>query len=156
MTGQQSKPCQYKHRTAHLSLIVLAACLTTPVLAASPNTIPCDEADVATLEIPLLELSVRTLHHEISIAKIDDIAAATEKDAMPHEFLLKPQAQEAIRKAFVKNPKAEYTSRSTLDADAADEDDTPARESSGLNTRLPGVSDDHQSLYKKRMYRRDI
>jgi hypothetical protein len=83
--------------------------------------------------------------------------------------LLAPRAEEAIREAFKEVDSATLHSSDTDLSDAALTPPMAGAESkaetveaenkgvvSGMNTKLPGVSDDAMSRYKKQMFRRDI
>ncbi len=154
MANRHNTPYQLK--TVALSL--MAAIFCAPALAATSSRIPCNEVAVANLEIP-----VRSLVTQLTS---NDVPASSTS-------LLVPRAEAAIREAFkegdsaLESPATNLT-KATLAppmagteakpiATSGDDDDNssvgPVRE---MNARLPGVSDDTLSRYKKQMYRRDI
>jgi hypothetical protein len=82
---------------------------------------------------------------------------------------LAPRAEAAIRDAFEESDRFSIdspdvnASRAVLappmagmDSKADTTDDNGEEPVSGMNTKLPGVSDDLSSRYKKQMFRRDI
>ncbi len=123
-------PRRGKTFVASTALLAVAALFAIPALAASTIHGPGDEADKATLDVPVREL----------ISTIEDHGAITPAR------LLAPRAEAAIEEVFRTDSVTDLTKR-----DASRSEAEPAME-----TRLPGVSDDDQSQYKKQMYRRDI
>lgn len=170
MAVSQSKPSRNRIRAKSAALVLLAVSYATPMLAASPNALLCDETGEATLEFPFLELITKNVDHDISMTTLDEIAAAIEKKEMSPARLLAPQAEAAIRNAFsdeeanaTVRDAAQFTRVKILtpvaDSDekaGSDNDNTQQDTSNRLTTRLPGVSDDDLSRYRKQMYRRDI
>lgn len=130
MADRRPTPKRGKSFAADAAVLVVATLFALPAVAASTIHDPDDEADKATLDVPVHALVSKTQNH----------------DAIKPVRLLAPGAAAAIRKAFHTDSLIDFAKR---------EDDRPESQPA-LETRLPGVSDDDQSLYKKRMYRRDI
>ena len=170
MAPQQSKSNQRRNRVAKLALAAFAVCQCAPLLAATPNSILCDDTGEAALDFVFPELSTQVVDHDISMTTLDEIAAAAEKMEMSPARLLAPRAEAAIRNAFgfddefpSQHESADYDpQRSMLPIAGTDRPVNSERNESrtdkplGLTTRLPGISDDDLSRYKKQMYRRDI
>lgn len=77
-----------------------------------------------------------------------------------HEATLDTQNREAITPARLLAPRAkaaiEEAFRTDSLIDLTKHDENRSESELKMETRLPGVSADDQSLYKKQMYRRDI
>ena len=80
----------------------------------------------------------------LAASTLHDLADKATLDVPDH--LLAPGAAAAILEAFRTDPLTDMAKR---------EKDKPESEPV-METRLPGVSDEDQSRFKKRMYRRDI
>ncbi len=163
----------YKARTvvARAALFTAAAFLAVPALATVTDEIPCPYTAEATLDVPAANFVTTIVITESVSANISatrDIEIETVSVS-----LLAPRAEAAIREAFSVSSKEQpaLTTRVGLTEIAAtppmagtepqsklplkngDELPPPATD---MNTRLPGVSSDDLSRYKKQMYRRDI
>ena len=68
--------------------------------------------------------------------------------------LLAPRAAAAIREAFKLSHTPPMAGTDAKPESANDDESTVP--DSGMNTELPGVSDEDFARYKKQMYRRDI
>lgn len=148
MAATQSKPSPHTNRAPCAALVVIVAVYATPALTAHPKISHCEKNDEITFEVPLLELSAITVHHDISLTILDEIGAATDATSFSSEHLLAPRAEAAIRSAF----STKTSLRPVVEYDRKNEPVGP----SGFNTRVPGVADDELSRFRKQMYRRDI
>lgn len=159
MFDRRSKPIHQNTFTASAALIVLAGIFTAPALAATSTRIDCpEEATKATLDVPVHILTTELVSNNIptepsaddkTIAELDEIETASSNS------LLAPQAAAAIRDAF----KLSHTppmAGTAAKPEPATDDDKSTLPDSGMNTELPGVSDEDFLRYKKQMYRRDI
>lgn len=139
--------------------LVTAIIISAPSLAASDLHMPCrDNALVADLEVPVQTLVAQLVNNDIP---------------SPSASILAPLAEAAIREAFrdkdsaVEVPTTDLA-KSAVAAPMAGTESNPVGQSNDddssesvgptpdMNTRLPGVSDEALSRYKKQMYRRDI
>ena len=145
MARRRFAPNVCNSQSVNKTLLLLAACFALlPALAAKP------------------------------LATIDETAAAMEvNDSAPDRFLT-PQAEAAIRNAFrdeievaterrragladatpMPTPIPVVEKNARTDADEAVSNDS--KKATGMNTRLPGISDEDTVRYKKQMFRRDI
>jgi hypothetical protein len=159
MFDRRRKPKQQNTFAASAALVVLAGICAAPALAASSTRIDCpEEATKATLDVPAHILSTELVSNSIpaepnakdqTFAELDEIKTAAPKS------LLAPRAAAAIRDVF----KLSHTppmAGTDAKPEAATDDDTRTLPESGMNTGLPGVSDEDFSRHKKQMYRRDI
>lgn len=170
MADRHTLPKRQKTFAANAAFFVMAAIFAVPALAATSSRIPCSEADVATLNVPVNTLITTIVSHDFpAIATMDD-AARDEIETVSSASLLAPRAEAAIRDAFkeidsaaIEPSDAELAKavlrRSMAGTDSTVEttdDDDRQEPVSGMNTKLPGISDDASSRYKKQMFRRDI
>lgn len=138
--------------------------LAPPAIAATTAEIPCKQSTAPTLSVEFDELVSATVSHSAS-------ATAESSDAEHSQGFLKPRAKAAIRDAFEDSEAVSVSSANidlsdatlrspiagkSIDSDVTEDDDEDAGADSGMNTKLPGVSDDDSLRYKKQMYRRDI
>jgi hypothetical protein len=160
MADRQSTPKLRKKLAAKATIFALAAICAVPALAATSPRMPCSEAREATLDVPDNALITASVSHDTPIEEIE-VSSSTS--------MLAPRAEAAIRDAFdesdsaatvpaeielsiaVMIPPMAGTDSKTKPADENDE-----KSVSGMNTKLPGISDDAMLRYKKQMYRRDI
>jgi hypothetical protein len=155
---RNNKPKQQNTFAASALLVVLAGICTAPALAATSTRIDCpEEATRATLDVTSDILTAELVSHsnpaepnadEQAIANID--AGETASPAS----LLAPRAAAAIREAF-KLPHTPPMAGTDAKPESATDDESTVPDS-GMNTELPGVSDEDFARYKKQMYRRDI
>jgi hypothetical protein len=164
----------YKRNTVALStvFVVLAVIFSAPALASNISLIPCSKPASAALNVPTNVLAARVVNHDSPSSTIDNDTASVKVDVRSASGLLAPRAEAAIRHAFESSEMAVTDSSSAVPArllrtppmagtdsksepPAADEDSHTDQES-GMNTKLPGISDDDLVRYKKQMYRRDI
>ena len=154
---------------ASAALFVLAAIFAAPALAATSSRIPCSEAVEATLNVAVNTLITETVGHNSPAPSIIDETGLDESSVISSASLLAPRAEEAIREAFEEIDSAELGSSNTALPDAklrlpivgteskAESTQTDDKEVvSGMNTKLPGISDEDMTRYKKQMFRRDI
>jgi hypothetical protein len=168
MADRQSLPERQNPYVANAALAVIAAIFTVPALASTATQIPCPEVSEATLEVPAEALVAKVVSHNIPAS---EIISSEEIKVISSKSLLVPRAAAAARDAFEETDRADSDvvdatltnavltppmagtkskQDSVRDSDAGPESD------SGMNTKLPGISDDNSSRYKKQMYRRDI
>jgi hypothetical protein len=160
MADRRTQPRQQTSFAVTAAVFLATAIITSaPTLAASDRHMPCPaNTQVADLEVPVQALVAQLVNNDIP---------------SPAASILAPLAEAAIREAFkdtdgeVKLPTADLAkvtvaapmagteSTSVAPSNDADNDNIvgPAPD---INTRLPGVSDEALSRYKKQMYRRDI
>jgi len=159
MFDRRNKPKQQNTFAASAALIVLAGICTAPALAATSTQIDCpEEATRATLSVPAHSLTPELVSNSIPAAPTandERIAEIDEMETASSNSLLAPRAAAAIRDVF----KSSHTPP-MAGTDANPEPETDGDENtlpdSGMNTELPGVSDEDLLRYKKQMYRRDI
>jgi len=161
MADRHSTPKQHKTFAANAALFVVAAMFAAPALATTKSQVPCSDATAADLETPVQVLITEVVNHDIPVSSINTDTSTS---------ILAPRAEAAIRNAFEESDIAS-SDTSGLDltnallappmagtdtkTESTDDEKQPEPES-GMNTKLPGVSDDDSSRYKKQMYRRDI
>ena len=151
--------------------LVLAGILSAPALASTTTRFLCSEVTEATLHVSVAALAADVVSHNIPVAPRNADTAGVEIEKAATTSLLAPRAEAAIREAFRNNDEAAVESSKTAFSRAVltppmvgtdskiehqNDADNRARPDSGMNTRLPGVSNDAMLLYKKKMYRRDI
>ena len=159
MFGRRYKPNQRNTFAAGAAFFVMAGICTAPALAATSARIDCpEEATKATLDVPAHLLAADLVSRNVPAASIPDEKTTAEIDEIeiaPSSSLLAPQANAAIRNAFISShtPPMAGTDAKPVSASEDDESTVP---DSGMNTELPGVSDEDLLRYKKQMYRRDI
>ncbi len=158
MFDRRSKPKQQNTFAASATLIVLAGFCTAPALAATSARIGCpEEATKATLDVPVHILTTELVSHsDPAEPNADDeaIAEIVEIEIAASSSLLAPRAAAAIRDAFKMSHTPPMAGADAKPEPATDDEGTVP--DSGMNTELPGVSDEDFSRYKKQMYRRDI
>ena len=155
MFDRRSKPNQQNTFAAGAALFIMAGICTAPALAATSARIDCPAAAKATLDVPVLVLATEIVNHSTPTASIADDETITEIEITPSNSLLAPRAAAAIRKAF-KSPHTPPMAGTDSKPEPASDDDESTVPDSGMNTELPGVSDEDFLRYKKQMYRRDI
>ena len=169
MADRQGSPKQQGTLAANAALFVLAAIFAAPALAATSSRIPCSEAVEVTLKVAFESLITETVGHNVPAPSILGESSIDENSAVSSISVLVPRAEEAIREAFAESDSAMVNSPVTDLSNAAltppmagtepKAETTKAEEDgtvSGMNTKLPGISDDAMSRYKKQMFRRDI
>jgi len=166
-----------KPSEAHITLAAAAALLlatgvlSSPALAAKSSLLPCREASEATLHVHVNELSTEAVSHLASVSVLSEDTSTQDAKLVSSSSLLAPRAEAAIKDAFKESIKLSSSSikanlnQSSLtdpmagaesQTETAPEDDVQDDADTGMNTKLPGVSDDDLSRFKKQMYRRDI
>jgi hypothetical protein len=154
-------------RFATLSAVLAA--FAVPALAAPSVHVPCKEATEATLHVSDSEFVNEAIENELPLAE-----AITNKNvavSSSSTSVLAPRAEAAIRDAFNAGEEVSLTTsapelaKAVLRSPVAGADATPKPDAepepteapdTAMNTRLPGISDDDLTRYKKQMYRRDI
>ena len=153
------------------ALLVVTGILSTPALAAKSSLLPCREASAATLHVHVNELTTEVVSHTASESVLGKDVSLEDVKVVSAISLLAPRAEAAIKDAFKESIKLSSSSikanlnQSSLtdpmagaesQTETAPEDDVQDEADIGMNTKLPGVSDDDLSRFKKQMYRRDI
>ncbi len=170
MVDRQVPPNQRKTIAAKTAFIALAAIIAAPGLAATSSRIPCSEAVEATLNVTDTALIIASVSHDSPAPSIDNDTPVEEIAVVSSTSLLGPRAEAAIRDAFSESDSASIDSsdaalsRAMLTPPMAGTESKPQTTTdedgeepvSGMNTKLPGISDDALSRYKKQMFRRDI
>ncbi len=136
-------PKQQKTFAASAAVLVAAAILGAPSLAATSHSIPCSEISEATLEVSANALIAETVSHELPTLPANSETPVDDIESISSASLLVPRAEAAIRDAFKESERSKETLSQTVPV-------------SDMNTKLPGVSDAASSRYKKQMFRRDI
>jgi hypothetical protein len=169
MADRHISPKQHRTLAANAALFVVAAIVAAPALAATSSRIPCSEAVEVTLNIAVASLITETVGHNIPAPSITGESSIDEISVVSSTSLLVPRAEEAIRDAFAESDSATVDSPVTelsnavlsppmagteSKAETAETDDNET--APGMNTKLPGISDDAMLRYKKQMFRRDI
>jgi len=158
MADRRTQPQQQSSIVASAAFFLMIA-MVDMALAASDKQIPCPNAThAAELDVSLQSLITHFASNDIS---------------GPSTSLLAPLAEAAIREAFneaesaLEMPATNFikaaVSPTLVEAEASPVV-SPGNENStssagpvpDMNARLPGVSDEALSRYKKQMYRRDI
>ncbi len=171
MAKRRISPKQPKSFAADAAIFLSAALFSLPALASSSTPIPCPLSNLATLEVLPGELIATKISNDVSyVTPVKDPIARTSGLANPTS-LLAPRAEAAIREAFRDSvtgatrsaapelAKAVVTPPMASTASELDESDDVGEKleaPSAMKTRLPGVSDDDLSRFKKQMFRRDI
>jgi len=156
---------------AAAALLVVTGILSTPALAAKSSLLPCREASEATLHVHVNALTTEVVSHTATESVLGKDASLEAVKVVSSSSLLAPRAEAAIRDAFKESIKLSGSSikaslnQSSLSdpmagaksqTETAPEDDVQDDADIGMNTKLPGVSDEDLSRFKKQMYRRDI
>jgi hypothetical protein len=171
MFDSRKRPNQRKTIAASAALVTMAAILAAPAVAATTPGISCPETNEANLHVQVEALTAVPVNHEIMLIPTSTRTPLEEINVATSATVLAPLAEAAIRDAFqgVDSAKLESpaitAAKTKLTAPMAGTDSkveasTEKRPEvapvSGMNTKLPGISDDEFSRYKKQMYRRDI
>jgi len=158
MADRRTQPQQQSGIVACAALFLMIA-MVDMALAASDKQFPCPNDTLA----GDLDVSVQAL---VTYLASNDISG-------PSTSLLAPLAEAAIREAFngadsaLELPETDFIKAAVFPTLVEAEPNpvvSPDNENSTsnagpvpeMNTRLPGVSDEALSRYKKQMYRRDI
>lgn len=172
MAQRRHTPKQTKSIAAEAAIVVTAAIFSLPALATNQSSIPCPKSERATLSVPKTELTASKVSHDIAYTAADKATVVVRTKLANPASLLAPRAEAAIREAFEDSskesaspaPAGTFLKTSTVtppmvDIDTGNDaviDETETSPESGMNTRLPGVSDADLSRFKKQMFRRDI
>jgi hypothetical protein len=169
MADRQITPNLDKTLASKAAVLMLAALCAAPTLAASGSRIPCSEAVEATLSVPVNALITESISHDLPPPAINDDTSIDEIEVVSSTNLLAPRAEAAIRDAFAESDNTGVRSSDTVltrtlllppmagtKSDTKTRDEKSEESDSGMNTKLPGISDEALSRYKKQMYRRDI
>ena len=154
--------------------VVLLAFWCAPVFAAGSDVF-CEKAAIASvsLDVQIEDLAIAVVDHGIT----DAVSAAGLEPAAP-SVLMAPRVETILREIFDETVPADHeaadatpissphaASLAELTAPVLREqgkkiDDAEIREDklgvSGVNTRVPGVSEDDLSRYRRQMFRTDI
>ena len=150
MFGRRYKTNQRNTFASGTAFFVLAGICTAPALAATSSQIDCpDEATKASLNVPAHLLATELVNHSVPGAETDEVVVT------PSSSLLAPQAAAAIRNAFISSHTPPMAGTDAKPVSAPENDETTVPDP-GMNTELPGVSEEEFLRYKKQMYRRDI
>ena len=126
-------------RYAGLATLALASLWhCAPALASSNNTAACGTVAEATLLAPSKDLKKAVAAAEVDAIRVEAPSDAAEKRSPPR--LLSPGIEASVPDEY-----------SLLPSASADEDSRPL-----MNARVPGVSDEALTRYKRQMYRKDI
>lgn len=171
MAKRRDTPRKTKSIAAEAAIFVTAAIFSLPALATNDSPIPCPESEQATLTVAKNELVASKVSHDISYVTPDKAPVAVKTKIVNPASLLAPRAEAAIREAFEDSDEETASPapvgtfiRSAVtppmvEAETSSDpviEDTESQSDSGMTTRLPGVSDDDLSRFKKQMFRRDI
>lgn len=131
---------------AAAATLVLAGWFAGPAPAAPSPEVFCDEAQEATLEVSREQLAATTVSHEFENQEVN-ARTVNEIGVLPRGHLLKTGVEAAVREIF-----------DDADNDSETEDVVTAEpaETTILNTRVPGVSNDRMARFKRQMLRKDI
>jgi hypothetical protein len=142
MAHWQSTPKRQKTFAAVAAVLVTAAILSAPAIAATtvpvPSDVPEDDIEAvssASLLAPQAEAAIRDAFKDS--ANVSELQSSKDTESSD-SISTRPVAG------------AKYNSHTTVNSD---DGTMPIRE---MNTKLPGVSDVASSSYKKQMFRRDI
>lgn len=150
MFGRRYKSNQRNTFAAGAVFFVMAGICTAPALAANSTRVDCpEEATKATLDVSAQLLATDLVSHSVPEAKIDEV------EATPSSSLLAPMAAEAIKNAFILSHTPPMAGTEAKPASTSEDEDSTVPDL-GMNTELPGVSEEELLRYKKQMYRRDI
>jgi len=150
MFGRRYKSNQRNTFAAGAVIFVMAGICTAPALAANSARVDCpEEATKATLDVSAHLLATDLVSHSVPEAEIDEV------EATPSSSLLAPRAAAAIRNAFMLSHTPPMVGTEAKPVSTSEDEDSTVPDS-GMNTELPGVSDEDLLRYKKQMYRRDI
>ncbi len=149
------------------AMLVVTGILAAPALATTSQPLPCKDASEVTLHVHIEALTTEVVSHNVPRQSVDKNAGLEEVSASSASDLLAPRAEAAIRDAFEDSEEASLTSTITVPVaapmagaetktDAAAEEDDQDDRKIEMTTKLPGISDDDLSRYRKQMYRRDI
>ncbi len=155
MAGRQSLPRQSIIVAAGAALSLLLVWHASPATAASNPQVDCADVADATLDLPIHELKLVPVNHDIDARGPDDPDASDRSDTLSESHALVPRVKAVLRAVFKDSnpPVAEATPAA---ADISKPDDADSDKLPGMNTRVPGVSDDELARYKRHMYRTDI
>ncbi|MGI9249419.1 MAG: hypothetical protein ACR2QI_10410 [Woeseiaceae bacterium] len=145
MAGRQSTLRQSKTFAAGAAIALLVALYASPALASSNASTICNDVADASLEIAPGELLAKNVSQNIDTNGVEITESASEMETLSPTHYLAPRVEAVLRKVF------EDSATPLADSEQPDEDDAPT-----MKSRLPGVSDDELSRYKRQMYRTDI
>jgi len=171
MVDRRGRPKQSSSGTASAAMLVVATFFALPAAAVTTGQVPCAEPTQATLQVSVATLVAKATNHE-TLVTIDDLPLSRAEETPDSASFLAPRAEAAIREIFgeaerlspeVSNtqlinavltpPMAGIDSKTeSVNGTESSPEPEPATD---MKTRLPGISED-LSLYKRRMFRRDI
>ena len=174
MAKRRSMPHRCKSFAAPAAMLLLGAVYAAPVVAASTVALQCDQDYQASLLIRVDDLTVRVVNHDLPATLLNQSPVSPEIDIASSTEFLAPRAAAAIRDAFSADDNSLLQSkgtkltlvtvkplispilRSDTKRDLNEPDEEQVDSAKVMNARLPGVSENDLSRFKKRMYRRDI
>lgn len=169
MAERRIPPKQPGSFAANAAILLTAAFFSLPAVASSSTPIPCPKSEQPNLKVSTDALAATTVSHDISYVTPSQNAVPKQSENINPASLLAPRAEAAIREAFGESEQSPTVAPvieliKTVTPPMADgetqldefEEDATIETPSGMTTRLPGVSDDDLSRFKKQMFRRDI
>lgn len=171
MFDRHDKPTGVANFAVVVAVSLMGGALSSSAVAATSGHIPCSELTEATLNIPDNVFVTELVNSEEVVLPIGSESPKSDVEVAASSTLLGPRAEEAIRNAFLERDAAaiEAVSKEVSSSlvtppmagtdsqsDASSESQEDDSNNSEMNAKLPGISDDDLSRYKKQMYRRDI
>jgi len=141
------------------ALLVVTGIIAAPALAATSYPLPCKDASEVTLHVHIDALSTELLSHDLARDSVEKSTRLNQVSVTSASGLLAPRAEAAIREAFEDSEELILTAPMTgakIEVEAAVEEDNLDDTAIEMTTKLPGISDDDLSRFRKQMYRRDI
>lgn len=140
------------------ALLVMAGFLAAPASATASSAVPCKQATEAMLHVHVDSLSAEVVSHNgPAPAIINESIILDEIDISASRLLLAPRAEAAIKDAFSESDDLNIGAASAeTRSEFVTEKDEQQESEIDMNAKLPGVSADELSRFKKQMYRRDI
>lgn len=154
MAERRETPKQPKSFAANVAIVISAAFLGLPAVAATDSPVPCPASERATLVVKASELTAVAVSHDVSFAPASSDAKVEDAEIVNSATLLAPRAEAAIRDAFKESDVSVLPV--TLTTPVVGNDAEEDKDDTAMITRLPGVTDDELSRFRKQMFRRDI
>ncbi len=160
MADRRNQPQQQTSLAASAAFFLMSVAIGAPAIAASAKQNPCPgEALVADLEVPVEALVSQFVNNDIpdpATSLLAPLAEAAIREAFDEQDNVIVRGTTNLTKATAAPPMAGTESNVMKSLPNEDDNGIPAEHVPDMNTRLPGVSDEALSRYKKQMYRRDI
>ncbi len=138
MAGGQATQRPGSGRATLAALALTALWHVAPAVASSNTDAACSDIVVPTLEISANELKKTVVLADTDAIDVEEPAVAV--DVISPTRLRSPVTESAVPEEY-----------NHLPASAANDEKRPP-----MNARVPGVSDEALSRYKRQMYRKDI